>query len=67
MNIPDYLAKHSMTQSEFAALVGVTQGRVSHWIAGELVPAGRCVIIERETKRQIRREDLRPDLFGRAA
>lgn len=64
MNITDYLNDASLTQQEFAALVGVTQGRVSHWLGGEKVPAERCVVIERVTGGRVTRNDLRPDIFG---
>lgn len=64
MNIADYLSEAQLTQQEFAAMVGVTQGRVSHWLNGEKVPADRCVRIEAATGGKIARNDLRPDIFG---
>ena len=64
MNIADYLSEAPLTQQEFAALVGVTQGRVSHWLNGEKVPAERCVQIEVATGGKITRSELRPDIFG---
>jgi DNA-binding transcriptional regulator YdaS (Cro superfamily) len=64
MNIPDYLADRSLSQQAFAALVGVTQSRVSQWISGERVPAERVLAIEFATAGAVTRYDLRPDLFG---
>lgn len=64
MNIADYLSEANLTQQEFAAMVGVTQGRVSHWLKGENVPADRCVRIEVATGGKVARNDLRPDIFG---
>lgn len=64
MDIAAYLKDQSMTQEDFAGLAGVTQGRVSHWLSGEKVPAERCVQIETATKGKVSRHDLRPDIFG---
>lgn len=64
MNITDYLKDASLTQQEFADMVGVTQGRVSHWLNGEKVPAERCVQIELATGGKVTRNELRPDVFG---
>lgn len=64
MNIADYLTEVPLTQQEFAKLIGVTQGRVSHWLNGEKVPPERCVKIEAATGGKITRNDLRPDVFA---
>ncbi|MCB1602661.1 MAG: helix-turn-helix domain-containing protein [Xanthomonadales bacterium] len=64
MDIPAYLKDQGMTQQEFANLIGVTQGRVSHWLGGKRVPAERCLEIEVATKGAVTRADLRPDVFG---
>ncbi|WP_406842350.1 helix-turn-helix domain-containing protein [Morganella morganii] len=34
MKLGDYLKKHGISQSEFAKIVGVTQGYVSQVVAG---------------------------------
>lgn len=34
MRIPDYLTSVGLSQGDFAGLLGVTQGQVSHWITG---------------------------------
>lgn len=64
MDIAAYLKENSLTQEEFASMVGVTQGRVSHWLGGEKIPAERCVQIEIATDGKVSREDLRPDVFA---
>lgn len=64
MDIAAYLKEKGLTQEEFAASVGVTQGRVSHWLGGEKIPAERCVQIEKATGGKVSRQDLRPDVFG---
>lgn len=64
MNIAEYLRETGLTQEEFAARVGVTQGRVSQWIAGERVSAERVLRIEQATQGQVSRYELRPDVYG---
>lgn len=65
MNIAAYLNQFDVRQHEFAARVGVTQGRVSQWLKGETVPAERCAAIEKATSGHVTRQDLRPELFGK--
>lgn len=67
MDIAAYLKEHALTQEEFAAKVGVTQGRVSHWLRGEKIPAERCTVIEQITGGAVTRKELRPDVFGDVA
>lgn len=38
---------------------------VSQWLNGEPITADRAVKIEKKTKGEVKREDLRPDLFRR--
>lgn len=64
VNIATYLKNAELSQAEFAKLVGVTQGRVSQWIAGETIPAERCVAIEKASNGIVTRAELRPDVFG---
>lgn len=66
MDIATYLKGAELSQQAFAVLVGVTQGRVSQWIAGERVPAERCNDIEAATAGAVTRYELRPDVFGGA-
>lgn len=65
MDIRAYLEKNGMTQREFGALIGVTQSRVSQWLAGETIEAERAIAIEEKTDGAIRRHELRPDLFDK--
>ena len=67
MDINAYLKEQGMTQQEFANLVGVTQGRVSHWLGGKRVPAERCLVIERATQGKVTCAELRPDVFAAPA
>lgn len=58
MNIPDYLTAHSLSQEAFGKRVGVTQSRVSQWIAGEPIPPERAELIEIDTAGEIRVEEI---------
>jgi DNA-binding transcriptional regulator YdaS (Cro superfamily) len=49
-------------QRVLAEKLGVTPGRVGHWVAGDRVLADYCPIIERETAGAVRCEELRPDV-----
>ena len=62
MNIVAYLKGTGLAQAEFAALIGVSQGRVSQWIAGQTVPQDRAIAIETATAGAVTCEDLRPDV-----
>ena len=64
MDIASYLKEQNLTQQQFAAKIGVTQGRVSHWVKGATVPAERCAAIEQATGGRVTRHELRPDVFG---
>lgn len=55
--------KRFKTRKALAAALGVTPMAVSNWFARG-VPAERCADIERVTDGAVRREDLRPDVFG---
>ncbi len=39
----------------------ISSQAVSQW---ERVPAARCLVIERATRRRVTRHELRPDLYG---
>lgn len=65
-----YRKRHGLSQAAFAqrmtdAGAPVSQALVSFWELGRKpVSAERCAQIERVTGGEIRRVDLRPDLFG---
>jgi DNA-binding transcriptional regulator YdaS (Cro superfamily) len=61
MKIADYLKFKNLTQKEFADMAGVSQGRVSQWIAGEVVPLDRIEQIEIGTDGLVNRFDLSPN------
>ncbi len=62
MKLIDYLESANITNVKFAEIVGVSPGMVSQWI-NETRPVSpeRCVIIEKKTKKQVTRQDLRPN------
>ena len=60
-----FIAKPGMGQKEAAKLFGVSQGLVSHWLAGRRrITAERAKQIEQATAGAVTRADLRPDLFA---
>ena len=62
MDLTAYLTEAHITQSEFAALLGVSQALVGQWARGIAVPPPvRCVEIELATDGRVSRVDLRPD------
>lgn len=73
--IQQYLDKHDLTQEQFGARVGVTQGAVWQWMLwldtngkeGSAITGDRAVDIEAKLGGGIKRAQLRPDLFGKAA
>ena len=68
MNIPTYLKRNNIRASAFARMIGVSRGHVSAMISGIRRPSPLLAIrIECKTGGAIKREDLRPDLFKRAA
>ena len=67
MDLQEYLSKHELTQEQFAKQVGVSQGAVWQWIDGRSKVSPRHFnVIEKKTRGEVTREDLRPDLFDRA-
>jgi DNA-binding transcriptional regulator YdaS (Cro superfamily) len=65
MDLRTYLAQRGLSQAEFAALLGVTQGLVWQWLNGRtVVTAERALAIEQCTGGEVTRAELRPDLFG---
>lgn len=66
MNLKKYL--ETTTQAAFAHTLGVTQGLVSQWVRGVTrITAEQAVRIESATEGKIKRHELRPDIFSRAA
>lgn len=48
--------------------LGITKGAVSQWkLPGRRIPIKHCRDIEVLTEGKVRREDLRPDVFGTRA
>lgn len=66
MNLRQYIKKHDLTQEQCGRRLGVSQAMVSQWLKGDPITADRAVAIEKKTKGEILREDLRPDLFRRS-
>ena len=69
MVLDSYLKKHGLTQREFADKIGCSQSLVSQWISGETKITGQwAVAIERATERDVKRQELLPELYrGMAA
>ncbi|MFZ2982004.1 MAG: YdaS family helix-turn-helix protein [Sphingobium sp.] len=63
MNIEQYLKETNTSQEEFAQVIGVTQGRVSHWVNGSQIPGERVIPIESATGGLVTRHEMRPDLY----
>jgi DNA-binding transcriptional regulator YdaS (Cro superfamily) len=53
------------TQENLARELGIRSPSISEWRARGRVPLERCVKIEKATKGQVTRYDLRPDVFGK--
>lgn len=70
MNLADYRKEKGLSQAKLAEILTsagfpATQSLVSHWEAGNVViPPERCAQVEQVTGGEVRREDLRPDIFG---
>lgn len=68
MELADYLEENGLSQEAFAKSVDVTQGAVSQWLTGATkISPEIAKKVERVTAGKVRREDLRPDIFGKAA
>ena len=66
--IVSYMTRHRLSQAEFGAKVGVSQGMVWQWLSGyRPIGAERAVEIEKRTRGEITRQQLRPDIFGKRA
>lgn len=68
MQLQEFLALPGNTQQSLATSLGVTQSLVHQWVSGKTRITGeRARDIEAATGGQVRRHDLRPDLFERQA
>lgn len=74
--LEQYLKKHSLSQKQLADrfVPPVSQGLIWQWLAwlddrphGTRITAERAIEIERITQSELKREDLRPDVFGKQA
>ncbi|HGJ5854911.1 MAG TPA: transcriptional regulator [Arsenophonus nasoniae] len=64
MKLNDYLSKNSINQQKFAALVGATQGFVSHVITGRSFPSGRNTLLwSKATNWCVTPHELNPDIY----
>lgn len=63
--IKSYRTKEQLSQTQFANLIGATQGLINHWESGRQQPSARMAItIEKATQGAINRTNIRPDLFN---
>lgn len=63
MTIEEFIEEAALTQKEFGALFGCTQGAVGQWIRGQAKPHPTTAMeIERYTQGKLTRESLRPDI-----
>lgn len=64
MKLEEYLDTHDISQREFGALVGVSQGYVSHVIVGRHKPYGKKAIEWAEATRwRVTPHELNPDIY----
>lgn len=63
-----YMGRHQLTQAVFAKRIGVVQSMVSQWVTHRRPISPEAAIrIEEKTKGELRRHDLRSDLWQQAA
>lgn len=69
MTLQSYLKKHQISQEAFAKSLGVSKGLVWQWLNGRTEITGRWAVeIERVTQGEIKRQQIRPELYrGMAA
>lgn len=66
--ILSYMERHSLSQAAFGKLVGRSQGMVWQWLSGyRPISPEAARDIEKRTRGEIRRHQLRPDIFGKRA
>lgn len=59
----DKIKKACGSQAELARQLGIGVAAVTHWKRRGRIPAGRVLAIERITKGQVTRHEMRPDLY----
>ena len=59
----DKIMQHFKSQTELAKLLGIAPTAISNWKTRQ-IPVHRAVEIELLTNGEIKREELRPDIFG---
>lgn len=60
-----YIKRHQLSQGAFAGQLDVSQGMVWQWLNGRRrISAERAKQIEEVTGGEIRRAQIRPDIFG---
>lgn len=63
--IKTYRTKAGLSQGQFAKLIGATQGLINHWEQNRQQPSPSMArTIEQKTDGDLRRIDLRPDIFS---
>lgn len=69
MTLQSYLKKKKISQKAFAKSLGVSKGLVWQWLNGRTAITGEMALaIESVTQREVRRQDLLPELYrGMAA
>lgn len=66
--IASYIRRHKLTQSAFGAQVGASQGMVWQWLNKYRPVSPKAALrIESGTRGEIKRHQLRPDIFGKQA
>jgi DNA-binding transcriptional regulator YdaS (Cro superfamily) len=64
MTLREYLENTGQIQSDFAGILGVTQGVVSHWLTGRnRIPAETVIQIYKVTGGKVKPYDMRPDIY----
>ncbi len=66
MQLNEYLESESVSQTELAQRLGVTQGMVWQWLRGvRRISAEKVLAIESATDGKVSRHEIRPDLYPR--
>lgn len=66
--LASYIRRHHLTQAGFGAKVGASQGMVWQWLNKyRPISPEAALRIERGTGGEIKRHQLRPDIFGKQA
>jgi transcriptional regulator with XRE-family HTH domain len=61
----EFRVREQLSQEDLAALLGVSQSAITHYECGRRkISAELAIEFERRTGARLRREIMRPDLFG---